>query len=287
MSDTNTSTSTTQEKKDTHSKNIKTNTSSKPGEVNVDDIAQSPYQPRLNIKTSELKKLSDSISEKGLIQPVPIIRDINKESGKKYILLAGHRRLAAYKLLNKKKIQVTLFNNLDKADMAAYALIENLQREDLDLIEVSLQFNELLRAKHFKNAKELAKALGKSETEVSKLRAVLKLPDGIIEDIKKHKTIKDIKIIDALRRLKDEKLITEYYHWYVRESPTREVFVAKVKEYLASGEDTKVNKVNNDFSEKFTYLIKQDFSSLNSDAREEVEYMIDEITSIINKNKNT
>ena len=287
MSDTNTSTSATQEKKDTHSKNIKTNTSSKPGEVNVDDIAQSPYQPRLNIKTSELKKLSDSISEKGLIQPVPIIRDINKESGKKYILLAGHRRLAAYKLLNKKKIQVTLFNNLDKADMAAYALIENLQREDLDLIEVSLQFNELLRAKHFKNAKELAKALGKSETEVSKLRAVLKLPDGIIEDIKKHKTIKDIKIIDALRRLKDEKLITEYYHWYVRESPTREVFVAKVKEYLASGEDTKVNKVNNDFSEKFTYLIKQDFSSLNSDAREEVEYMIDEITSIINKNKNT
>jgi ParB/RepB/Spo0J family partition protein len=110
-------------------------------------LKENPYQPRIEIKPEEIKDLANSIKEKGLLQPILVA----KSDEKNYYIVAGHRRVEAHKWLGKKIIKARVIE-ADNENLASLSLIENLQREDLDLIETAIalkryknEFNKLLK----------------------------------------------------------------------------------------------------------------------------------------------
>jgi len=183
-------------------------------EINIKQINDNPFQPRLQMTNNELVELANSIQENGLLQPILV----NKIGKKQYELIAGHRRLAAHKLLKHetiKAIVVLELNDTDddyKSKMAINALIENIQRQDLDILETSISFSNLLNENIFKTKDQLAKATGKSNTYISKVLSILKLDKRIIKDLEANKTIKDLEALYELQKIKDLNLQYKFYN---------------------------------------------------------------------------
>ena len=101
-------------------------------EIDVNKIKPNPYQPRKEFKKESIIELANSIKKHGLLQPIILIKDKNE-----YILVAGERRLRAIKELNKGKIKAIVVD-YSLSDLREYALIENIQREDLNPIEIAI-----------------------------------------------------------------------------------------------------------------------------------------------------
>jgi ParB family chromosome partitioning protein len=148
-------------------------------EIDISKIKPNPYQPRREFDQEAIDELASSIKKHGLLQPVLVVK--NKED---YILVAGERRLRATKKLGKDKIKAVVID-LDLSDLREYALIENIQREDLNPIEIALSLYELIKT-HGYTHDELAKNLGKSRTYITNMLRVLNLPDEIIEKVRKN-----------------------------------------------------------------------------------------------------
>jgi len=194
-------------------------------DIAIDKLKENPFQPRLDMDDSKIDELMASIDKNGLLQPVVL----NKSFDGSYTIVAGHRRVESTKRLGKKYIKAIVYENLKNQELATMALIENIQREDLDYIELSIQYNNLLTANIFNSIKELAAAIGKHESDVSKTIKLCGLSDYIIEDIKMTKSIKDLKILDALRKIESIDLQEELYQWYIEELPSRTEFLVKAK----------------------------------------------------------
>ena len=107
--------------------------------IEIDLIAPNPYQPRKNFDEEALSELASSIDEFGLIQPVVLYKD--KEGS--YILIAGERRLRACKILGKTDIKAVILE-AEEDKLRELALIENIQREDLNPIELAISYKELI-----------------------------------------------------------------------------------------------------------------------------------------------
>lgn len=200
------------------------------GKVYVEDMEVSlihpnPYQPRLNIDEKNLQELICSIEENGLLQPVPVMKLDNK-----IILIAGHRRLEAHKRIPLRTIKAILFDDVTKQDLASLALVENMQRVDLHIIEIAIQYKALIDNRVFKAIKDLALAVGKDPGDVGKIIKLLQIADEIIEDVLKNKTTSDLKILDAIRSLKDEQLQKDVYLWFVDTGASRDDVIKKVQE---------------------------------------------------------
>ncbi len=149
-------------------------------EIEVYKIKPNPFQPRKEFNEESINELAESIKKHGLIQPIIVIKDKKNDS---YILVAGERRLKAVKKLGKEKIKAIVVDyTID--DLREYALIENIQREDLSPIEIALSLYELIK-KHGYTHEELAKNLGKSRTYITNMLRILNLPDEVIEKIRK------------------------------------------------------------------------------------------------------
>jgi len=142
--------------------------------INIDWIQTNPVQPRTKIAKKELHELSDSIKAYGVIQPITV-RQINKT---KYELISGERRLQASKLTGLKKIPVFI-KNIDDNQMLEVALVENIQRENLDPIEIALSLKQLIQNYNIKQ-ETLGKKLGKSRSTISNYLRLLRL-DPIIQ----------------------------------------------------------------------------------------------------------
>ena len=135
----------------------------------IDEIVANPFQPRKNFAVDELQKLATSISEYGIIEPL-VVR-INEEN--KYELIAGERRLRAAKLAGLTKVPVILTEYSDK-QTAELALIENLQRSDLNAIEEALAYKTLVE--QFSLTQEfIARKMGKSRSYIANFIRLLKL----------------------------------------------------------------------------------------------------------------
>ena len=144
----------------------------------IEQIQPSSYQPRVEMDPKELKELSQSIKEKGIIQPI-IVRKIRE----KYEIVAGHRRFYACKLLRLKELPV-IVRNLSDQDTFLFAMIENLQRKDLNPIEEAQAFKRL--NKEFSlNYEDIARFIGKDKTSVANSLRLLKLPGEVQEALKK------------------------------------------------------------------------------------------------------
>jgi ParB family chromosome partitioning protein len=160
-----------------------------PSKNNLEDFNQSsillskikpnPNQPRKNFEDKSLKQLAQSIDEKGLISPITF-----KKVDNKYIIVAGERRYRAHKLLNKKRILAYVIDADTTKDVMYMALIENIQREDLNPIEEAKGY-KYLQENLQSSITEIAKTVGKSRPAVSNALRLLKLPDQIQDSILK------------------------------------------------------------------------------------------------------
>ncbi len=149
-------------------------------EIDIDLIHPNPYQPRKNFSEESMKELVESIKEAGIIQPVLVTPD---ESG--YTLVVGERRWRAAQILGLTKIPAVV-KNIEPSQQLELALIENLQREDLNPIEVATAYQKLIEISNLTH-EDLAKKVGKDRSSVTNYLRLLKLPDEIKEMISEGK----------------------------------------------------------------------------------------------------
>jgi len=146
-------------------------------EIEIKKIKTNPYQPRREFNKEAIEELAGSIEKYGLLQPVVLIKDSDG-----YILVAGERRLRATKLLGKETIKGIVVD-YSKDDLREYALIENIQRENLNAVEVALSLKSLME-EHGYTHEELAQVISKSRSYVTNLLRLLNLPEYVLEKIK-------------------------------------------------------------------------------------------------------
>ncbi|AKM84339.1 TPA: stage 0 sporulation protein J [Candidatus Campbellbacteria bacterium] len=149
--------------------------------IEVEKIKPNPYQPRKEFSEDKLKLLADSIRQYGVLQPLVVTRyEIQKPDGglmAEYELIAGERRLRASKLAGLSQVPVIIREgDQDEGAKLELAIIENLQREDLNPIDRALAFHRLTEEFGFKH-NEVAKKVGKSREYVSNSLRLLTLPD--------------------------------------------------------------------------------------------------------------
>ncbi len=148
--------------------------------VEIDRISPNPYQPRREFDQTKLAGLADSIRQYGIMQPLVVTKiEEEKEDGGlsvRYELIAGERRLRSAKIAGLKQVPVLIRNDEETNQMKLeLAIIENLQREDLNPIDRALAFEQLAREFKFKHA-QIAAKVGKSREYVSNSMRLLNLP---------------------------------------------------------------------------------------------------------------
>ncbi|WP_374397776.1 ParB/RepB/Spo0J family partition protein [Tabrizicola sp.] len=140
----------------------------------VDKLEPNPQQPRLDFKADELESLADSIRQKGVIQPLIVRRKPGRDA---YEIVAGERRWRAAQLAQLHEVPVVV-RDLNDTEVLEVAIIENIQRSDLNAIEEALGFRQLMT--RFGHTQEkLAEALSKSRSHVANLMRLLSLPTEV------------------------------------------------------------------------------------------------------------
>ena len=139
-------------------------------DINLKDIRPNPYQPRKTFDEDALYELSESIKHDGLIQPIVVTDDIDG-----YIIIAGERRFRASKIAKLKTIRAIVLST-DEQKMRQYALIENIQREELNSIELALAYNELIKLYEI-TQEELSSRIFKSRTHITNTIRLLQLSE--------------------------------------------------------------------------------------------------------------
>jgi ParB family chromosome partitioning protein len=147
-------------------------------EIKIDEIEVNPFQPRTDFDEQALAELADSIKLQGLIQPITV-RRVNAH---KYQLISGERRLRASKIAGLTYIPAYVRTANDQ-QMLEMALIENIQRENLNAIEVALSFQRMIEECSLKQ-EELGERVSKNRSTVTNYLRLLKLPPGIQASIR-------------------------------------------------------------------------------------------------------
>ncbi len=142
-------------------------------EIAIDEIEVNPFQPRSHFDQEALRELADSIQVHGIIQPITVRR----LSANQYQLISGERRFQASKLANLKTIPAYI-RSADDQQMLEMALIENIQRENLNAIEIALSYQRLISECNLKQD-ELGERVGKNRATVTNYLRLLKLPPDI------------------------------------------------------------------------------------------------------------
>ena len=137
-------------------------------ELSVKDIRPNPYQPRKHFDENSLLELGESIKHDGLLQPIVVTQDFDG-----YVLIAGERRLRASKLVKLKTIRAILLNS-DEQKMRQFALIENIQRDELNAVELAEAYSELIKMYNV-TQEELASKIHKSRTHITNTIRLLQL----------------------------------------------------------------------------------------------------------------
>ena len=150
--------------------------------LNLSEIAVGPYQPRKSMDDDALRELADSIKVQGLIQPI-VVREVNSSAKAKYEIIAGERRWRASKMAGLQTVPVVV-KNVDDQTAMAMALIENLQRENLNSHEEAEGLARLID-EHSLTHSDAAKLLGRSRAAVSNLLRLLTAPNVIQGLLKK------------------------------------------------------------------------------------------------------
>ncbi|MBS6554573.1 ParB/RepB/Spo0J family partition protein [Collinsella stercoris] len=141
-------------------------------EMPLEQIVPNPNQPRTHFNESELEELSESIRENGVLQPLLV-----RKNGSKYEIIAGERRYQASKIAGLEKVPV-IVRDVDDQKMLELALIENLQRSDLNPIEEAKGYKQLIKASRM-TQEALSKAVSKSRSAITNSLRLLDLPESV------------------------------------------------------------------------------------------------------------
>jgi len=180
-------------------------------EIPIKNIEANPYQPRKEFKKNELLELVQSIKTLGLIQPITI-RSLSKD---KYQIISGERRWRASKLAGLKTVPAYI-RTADDQGMLEMALVENIQRSNLNALEIAISYQRLIEECDLQHD-EMAKRVGKERSTISNYIRLLKLPPDIQSGLKDNSismgharallSIDDpLKQLHIFKRIKDENL---------------------------------------------------------------------------------
>lgn len=147
-------------------------------DVSVSKIKPNPYQPRKTFDQKALEELSESIKENGLFQPILL-----RETLVGYEIISGERRYRASKLAGLKTVPAIIYDYTDQ-QMMEVALVENIQREDLSIVEEARSYQSLIDNLGY-TQEQLANKVGKSRSHVANIIRLLKLDDDILESVDK------------------------------------------------------------------------------------------------------
>lgn len=147
--------------------------------LSTDDIYPNPVQPRKLFDDESLEELSRSIRDYGILNPLSV-----RIRGSRYELVAGERRLRAAKLAGLREVPCILLD-VNMEDASLIALVENLQRRDLDFIEEANGINQLIRMFGM-SQEEAARRIGKSQSAVANKLRLLKLPQDVLEGLREN-----------------------------------------------------------------------------------------------------
>jgi len=159
-----------------HSANIENITTEKPSEttkVPIDLVDANPFQPRKFFNEESLRELAKSIKLHGILEPVLLRR-----KAERYQIVSGERRVRAARIAGLSEVEARIFDLLSDKTMAEWAIIENIQREDLDPIETASSYQQLLNSYGYTH-EDLAERLSKSRTAVTNTLRLLNLPEQV------------------------------------------------------------------------------------------------------------
>ncbi|WP_456479258.1 ParB/RepB/Spo0J family partition protein [Nautilia sp.] len=230
-------------------------------EISVYKIKPNPYQPRREFDKEAIKELAESIKKYGLLQPVVLIKD-NEE----YILVAGERRLRATKMLGEEYIKAIVVD-YSKNDLREYALIENIQREDLNPIEIANSLQSLIE-EHGYTHEELAGSISKSRSYVTNLLRILNLPEFVQDKIKKGVlSVGHAKVLIGLDEKTLKKVVDEIEKKSLNVRDT-EKLIKKLKNPKKETEDVVIDRKLIEIADRFKKMglkieIKKDSIKIN------------------------
>ena len=150
-------------------------------EIEISNIEANPYQPRLDFEADSLEELAQSIRELGIIQPITLRQVINGS----YQIIAGERRFRAAKIAGLNSVPAYV-RTADNNEMLEMALVENIQREDLDAIEIAISYQHLIDECEL-TQENLSEKVGKKRSTISNYLRLLKLPAVIQKGIRLKK----------------------------------------------------------------------------------------------------
>ena len=216
-------------------------------EITLDEIKKNPYQPRTYFNEEKLNELKESIEKNGLLQPI-----IVKKAVKGYYIIAGERRYRAFELLGRKEIPAIIKEMTDE-EMMVFAVLENLQREDLSALEESESYKNLMD-KMSLTQEELAKKLGKSRPYIANSLRLLKLPTEIKNKLEQG--VISTAHARTLLSLKTKKAMEEVCVLVVE----RKMSVRELEEYIAKllkPKEVKKPKAKDIFIEEQENILKK------------------------------
>ena len=144
--------------------------------ISINDIIRNKFQPRKNFSKENLEELTNSIKEQGIIQPI-VVRP-NKDLNGKYEIIAGERRWLASQNAGLHEVPVVILN-IDDAKSLEFAIVENVQRKDLNAVEEAQGYQRLVDEFNY-NQEKLSKFIGKSRSFIANSLRLLSLPDAIL-----------------------------------------------------------------------------------------------------------
>ncbi len=179
-------------------------------EIKLSELRSNPYQPRQSFDQEKLQELADSIKEFGVLEPI-----IVKKSIKGYEIVAGERRKKASEIAGLETIPA-IIKDFSENEMMQIALLENIQREDLNAIEEAEGYSKLIKVLNT-TQEELGKRLGKSRSHITNMLGLLKLPDSVKKEVANgtvstghakilSKLENEEQILSLVKKIKDESI---------------------------------------------------------------------------------
>ncbi|RBQ28963.1 ParB/RepB/Spo0J family partition protein [Aliarcobacter vitoriensis] len=222
--------------------------------IDVSLIKPNPHQPRKIFDEEKLQELSDSIKEHGLLQPVVVVEDGDGS----YTLIAGERRLRAHKLAQLEEIKAIVVNE-DELKLRELALIENIQRDDLNIIELAFCYAQLLN-EHNITHEELSKKVFKSRTSITNTLRLLQLSSYVQQFLATDKlTAGHAKIMLGLSN-DEQKVVCDTIIGQKLSVRETEKLIKDLKEKNdpKPKKDIKINVYNTELLKSFTNILKND-----------------------------
>jgi ParB family chromosome partitioning protein len=247
-------------------------------DLDVDLIKVNPYQPRKIFDESKLEELSNSIKQHGLMQPIIVI---NSDDG--YILVAGERRLRAVKLIAQETIKA-IVADIDENKLREYALLENIQRDDLNILEVAYSYAGLINDYNMTH-EELASVVSKSRSSITNILRLLTLSKFTQQMITLDKiTLGHAKVIMGLNEDEQKTIVDSIIgqKLSVRETET---LVRNLKDKKETPSKKNKNKEKFDFSplqniiekfkeDKLNIKVSADSIKINIKSQKDIEKLL-------------